>query len=54
MNEDALNYRKNRGLDKRDEQMAILVQRVSGDYYGEYYFPHIAGVANSSNLYVWN
>ena len=34
--------------------MAILVQRVSGDYYGEYFFPHIAGVANSSNLYVWN
>ncbi|MGN1032789.1 MAG: PEP/pyruvate-binding domain-containing protein, partial [Intestinibacter sp.] len=54
MNEDALNYRKNRGLDKRDEQMAILVQRVSGDCYGEYYFPHVAGVANSSNLYVWN
>lgn len=54
MNEDALNYRKNRGLDKRDEQMAILVQRVSGDYYGEYYFPHVAGVGNSSNLYVWN
>ena len=54
MNDDALNYRKNRGLDKRDEQMAILVQRVSGDYYGEYFFPHIAGVANSSNLYVWN
>ncbi|HSQ87417.1 PEP/pyruvate-binding domain-containing protein, partial [Romboutsia sp.] len=31
MNDDALNYRKLRGLDKRDEQMAILVQRVSGD-----------------------
>ena len=54
MNEDALNYRKHRGLDKRDEQMAILVQRVSGDYYGEYFYPHIAGVGNSSNLYVWN
>lgn len=54
MNEDALNYRKLRGLDKKDEQMAILVQRVSGDYYGEYFFPHIAGVGNSSNLYIWN
>ncbi|MGL5311758.1 MAG: PEP/pyruvate-binding domain-containing protein, partial [Peptostreptococcaceae bacterium] len=54
MNEDALNYRKLRGLDKRDEQMAILVQRVSGDYYGEYFFPHIAGVGNSSNLYVYD
>lgn len=54
MNEDALKYRKNRGLEKKDEQMAILVQRVSGDYYGQYFFPHIAGVGNSSNLYVWD
>jgi hypothetical protein len=54
MNEDALAYRMNRGLAQKDEQMAILVQRVSGDYYGEYFFPHIAGVGNSSNLYVWD
>jgi hypothetical protein len=53
MNEDALAYRMNRGLFKLDEQMAILVQRVSGDQYGESFFPHIAGVGNSSNLYVW-
>lgn len=54
MNEDALAYRMNRGLSQKDEQMAILVQRVSGDYYGENFFPHIAGVGNSSNLYVWD
>ncbi len=54
MDEDALNYRMNRGLSWLDEQMAILVQRVSGDQYGEYFFPHIAGVGNSSNLYVWD
>lgn len=54
MNVDALNYRNNRGLAQMDEQMAILVQRVSGDYYGDYFFPHIAGVGNSSNLYVWD
>ena len=53
MNEDALAYRMNRGLFERDEQMAILVQRVSGDQYGENFFPHVAGVGNSSNLYVW-
>lgn len=53
MNEDALNYRMNRGLAQQDEQMAILVQRVSGDRHGDYFFPHIAGVGNSSNLYVW-
>lgn len=54
MDEDALNYRMNRGLSQLDEQMAILVQRVSGDQYGEYFFPHIAGVGNSTNLYVWD
>lgn len=54
MNEDALAYRMKRGLSWKDEQMAILVQRVSGDYYGENFFPHVAGVGNSSNLYVWD
>ncbi len=54
MNEDALAYRKNRGLSDKDEQMAILVQRVSGDYYEDSFFPHVAGVGNSSNLYVWD
>jgi pyruvate,water dikinase len=54
MNEDALTYRMNRGLFGLDEQMAILVQRVSGDQYGDFFFPHIAGVGNSSNLYVWD
>ncbi len=54
MNQDALEYRKNRGLSEKDEQMAILVQRVSGDHYKDLFFPHIAGVGNSSNLYVWD
>ncbi|WP_274363121.1 PEP/pyruvate-binding domain-containing protein [Paenibacillus thermotolerans] len=54
MNEDALAYRMNRGLAEKDEQMAILVQRVSGDHYNDVFFPHIAGVGNSSNLYVWD
>jgi hypothetical protein len=54
MNEDALAYRLNRGLSEKDEQMAILVQRVSGDNYNKDFFPHIAGVGNSSNLYVWD
>lgn len=54
VSEDALAYRMNRNLVERDEQMAVLVQRVSGDYHGELFFPHAAGVANSSNLYVWD
>lgn len=54
MSEDALAYRMNRGLFGSDEQMAILVQRVSGDQYDGRFFPHVAGVGNSSNLYVWD
>ncbi|CUX25977.1 PEP/pyruvate-binding domain-containing protein [Clostridium sp. C105KSO13] len=54
MNRDALEYRLNRGLAQKDEQMALLVQRVSGDYHGNYFFPHCAGVGNSSNLFVWD
>lgn len=54
MGTDALQYRINRGLDSYDEQMAILVQRVSGADHGGLFFPHAAGVGNSSNLYVWD
>jgi hypothetical protein len=50
---DALSYRRKRGLDKTDEQMAILVQRVSGIPYKGFFFPSLAGVAFSRNLYAW-
>ncbi len=54
MGEEALRYRDNRGLLDRDEQMALLVQRVSGAVQGRYFYPHVAGVALSYNPYVWN
>ncbi len=54
MSKDALSYRLHRGLLNKDEQMALLVQRVSGEYYGDYYFPQIAGVGYSFNPFVWN
>ena len=54
VNEDAIRYRADRGLLSRDEQMALLVMRVSGDIHGDYYYPHIAGVGHSQNLYVTN
>ena len=47
----ALDYRRRRGLDKRDEQMAILVQRVSGSRYAEFYMPCAAGVGYSASPY---
>jgi len=53
MNEDALAYRLQRGMAESDEQMALLVQRVSGSHRSHYFFPDLAGVAMSHNPYVW-
>ena len=53
MDVSALEYRRMRGLDKKDEQMAILVQRVSGSYYGKYFMPCAAGVGYSHSAYKW-
>jgi hypothetical protein len=54
MSEKALSYRVARGMLERDEQMALLVQRVSGSVFGNLFFPHIAGVGLSVNPYVWS
>ena len=51
MSEGALDYRKRRGLDERDEQMALLVQRVSGSRYGNHFLPSAAGVGYSTSPY---
>ncbi len=47
----ALDYRLRRGLEKRDEQMALLVQRVSGSFYGDFFMPCAAGVGYSYSPY---
>ena len=54
MSERALTYRAQRGLLDRDEQMALLVQRVSGSLHGSLFYPQVAGVGFSFNPYVWN
>jgi hypothetical protein len=54
MSAQALAYRAGRGLLDRDEQMALLVQRVSGSMHGRLFFPQAAGVALSYNPYVWS
>jgi hypothetical protein len=51
---EALSYRSQRGLLDQDEQMSLLVQRVSGALYGENFFPQVAGAGFSFNPYVWN
>lgn len=68
ISDEALTYRQNRGILDQDEQMALLVQRVSGSpgtprgsstgegghYRGRWFFPHLAGVAFSYNPYAWH
>jgi len=54
MSSEALSYRRKRGVLDKDEQMALLVQRVSGAPHGRYFFPQMAGVAFSYNSYTWN
>jgi hypothetical protein len=47
LNPDALLYRKKKGLIDYDERMAILIQRLQGKQYGQYFFPsriHFVGM----------
>ena len=34
-----------------EEKMAVVLQELVGNQYGEYYYPHISGVAQSYNYY---
>ncbi|MFC1584863.1 PEP/pyruvate-binding domain-containing protein [Fibrobacterota bacterium] len=54
MKKEALAYRRHLGLLDRDEQMALLVQRVSGSNFKDLFYPHAAGVGLSFNPYVWH
>jgi len=54
MSEDALHYRRQRGLDQREEPMALLIQRVNGRFHGRYYLPDAAGVGVSRNTFAWD
>jgi hypothetical protein len=54
MSRDALLYRAHRGMLDCDEQMALLVQRVSGATHGPLFFPQVAGVGLSYNPFAWS
>ena len=54
LSEPALRYRQRRGLLADDEQMALLIMRVSGTAGRRYFHPHAAGVGLSVNPYPWN
>jgi hypothetical protein len=50
---DALSYRRQMGLLDYDERMAILLQEVQGERRGDFFFPTLAGVGLSYNLFRW-
>ena len=53
LNPDALLYRRQMGLIDYDERMAIIIQRVAGQQYKQYFFPTLAGVGFSRNPFLW-
>lgn len=46
-------YRRDHNLLDFDEKMSVLVQKVAGRRFGDYFFPFAAGVAYSRNTYRW-
>lgn len=51
---DPILYRIDHGLLDYDERMAMVVQKVVGQRFGDYFFPFASGVMFSRNVYVWN
>lgn len=51
---DPILYRREHGLIHYVEEMAVLIQRVVGFRFGDYFLPSFAGVAFSRNEYRWS
>ena len=51
---DPILYRRDHGLLDYDERMAMVVQKVVGRRYGDYFIPFASGVMFSRNVYAWN
>jgi hypothetical protein len=51
---DPILYRRDHGLLDYDERMAMVVQKVVGRRFGNYFYPFASGVMFSRNVYAWN
>ncbi|MCU0589228.1 MAG: PEP/pyruvate-binding domain-containing protein, partial [Syntrophobacteraceae bacterium] len=49
----AILYRRDHNLLDFDERMSVLVQKVVGRRFGDYFYPFAAGVAFSRNMHLW-
>jgi len=48
---DTRNYIENLNYIIEEESMAVVIQKVVGEQYGHYFYPHLSGVAQSFNYY---
>ncbi len=44
-------YIENLNHHLEEEKMAVIIQQVVGSKFGDYYYPHISGIAQSHNFY---
>jgi hypothetical protein len=51
---DPILYRLDHDLLDYDERMAMVVQKVVGRRFGDYFFPFVSGVLFSQNVYAWD
>ncbi len=51
---DPILYRRDHGLLDYNERMAVIVQKVVGRRFGDYFFPFASGVLFSYHSYTWN
>ncbi len=45
------NYLDNLNHQTEEEKMAVIIQQVVGSQFGDYFYPHISGIAQSHNFY---
>jgi hypothetical protein len=44
-------FSKRVGHRTEEEKMAVIIQQLAGERYGDYFYPAISGVAQSHNYY---
>ena len=48
---EAMNYVNQMNYSIEEEKMAVIIQEIVGEQHGDYFYPHVSGVAQSYNFY---
>jgi len=49
--QDAINYIEGFNFKVEEEKMAVVIQKIAGSKQGDFFYPHVSGVAQSYNYY---